>query len=67
MEMARTMAEGELISCLTLHQLDHACIKRARYFLERHGGRWSELPPETGARLFLEFPAGTRIFLGQGY
>lgn len=67
METALALAEGEIISCLTLHQLDQTCVKRAHYFLERHGGRWSELPLATGARFFLEFPPGTRIFLGRGY
>ena len=57
---------GETISVLTLHQLDRACVERAKRFIQQHGGRWSALPPETGAKYFIEFPSGTRIFLGQG-
>ncbi len=44
------MAMGEPIFFLTVHHLDRTCIERARWFLKQHGGRWSNLPPETGAR-----------------
>ncbi len=59
--LPREMIVEEVITCLTLHQFQCAEAEGAKRFFKSRGGRWSALPPETGARYFIEFPPDTRI------
>jgi hypothetical protein len=58
---------GARIFSLILHQLYPNCVERARHFITGHGGRWISLPPSTGAKYFIVFPSGTRIFPVRDY
>ncbi len=60
--MVSVIPVGATLSSLILHQLHPNCVELARHFITGHGGRWIGLPPSTGAKYFIVFPSGTRIF-----